>query len=122
QREIKKNEVYFADYDTTQVEVSFYRNAGEHNRQDDPDIRLFNEYCGRGMGSIGFQRIRESKALACSTYAGLSTASRLNRQNSFPAYVGAQNDKFDLAVEAMHELLDKFPESNRSFGNAKDAM
>lgn len=122
QREIKKNEVYFADYDMVQVEVSFYRNAGEYNPQDVPAIRLFNEYFGGGMGSIVFQTIRESKALAYSTYAGLSTASRLNRQNTFTAYVGAQNDKFDLAVEAMHQLLDEFPESNRSFGNAKDAM
>ena len=122
QREIEQNEVYFADYDMVQVEVSFYRNAGDYNPQDVPTIRLFNEYFGGGMGSIVFQTIRESKALAYSTYAGLSTASRLNKQNTFTAYVGAQNDKFDLAVEAMHELLNEFPESNRSFGNAKDAM
>ena len=122
QREIKNNEVYFADYDMVQVEVTFYRNAGDYNAQEVPNIRLFNEYFGGGMGSIVFQTIRESKALAYSTYAGLSTASRLNRQNTFSAYVGAQNDKFESAVEAMHELLDEFPESNRAFGNAKDAM
>lgn len=122
QRDIKKNEVYFADYDMVQVEVSFYRNAGDYNAAKVPAIRLFNEYFGGGMGSIVFQTIRESKALAYSTYAGLSTASRLNRQNTFSAYVGAQNDKFESAVEAMHELLDEFPESNRSFGNAKEAM
>ena len=122
QREIKNNEVYFADYDMVQVEVTFYRNAGDYNAQEVPSIRLFNEYFGGGMGSIVFQTIRESKALAYSTYAGLSTASRLNRQNTFSAYVGAQNDKFESAVEAMHELLDEFPASNRSFGNAKEAM
>src|SRR5690625_597281 len=122
QREIKNNEVYFADYDMVQVEVTFYRNAGGYNADNVPTIRLFNEYFGGGMGSIVFQTIRESKALAYSTYAGLMTASRLDRQNSFTAYVGAQNDKFDLAVEAMHELLDEFPESNRAFGNAKEAM
>lgn len=122
QREIKNNEVYFADYDMVQVEVTFYRNAGDYNVKEVPSIRLFNEYFGGGMGSIVFQTIRESKALAYSTYAGLSTASRSNRQNTFSAYVGAQNDKFESAVEAMHELLDEFPESNRAFGNAKDAM
>src|SRR5699024_5323506 len=122
QRDITENEVYFTDYDMVQVEVNFYRNTGGYNSEEVPHIRLFNEYFGGGMGSIVFQTIRESKALAYSTYAGFSTASRLNRQNTFSAYVGAQNDKFDLAVEAMHELLDKFPESNRSFGNAKDAM
>lgn len=122
QRDIKENEVYFADYDMVQVEVNFYRNSGAYNTEDVPSIRLFNEYFGGGMGSIVFQTIRESKALAYSTYAGLSTASRLNRQNTFMAYVGAQNDKFESAVEAMHELLDEFPASNRSFGNAKEAM
>src|SRR5699024_6702598 len=121
QREITENEVYFADYDMVQVEVNFYRNAGKYDAKKVPTIRLFNEYFGGGMGSIVFQTIRESKALAYSTYAGLSTASRLNKQNTFTAYVGAQNDKFDLAVEAMHELLNEFPECNRSFGNAKDA-
>lgn len=122
QRDIKENEVYFADYDMVQVEVNFYRNSGSYHVKDVPSIRLFNEYFGGGMGSIVFQTIRESKALAYSTYAGLSTASRLNRQNTFSAYVGAQNDKFEQAVEAMHELLDEFPASNRSFGNAKEAM
>ena len=122
QREITSNEVYFADYDMVQVEVTFYRNAGDYKVQEVPSIRLFNEYFGGGMGSIVFQTIRESKALAYSTYAGLSTASRLNRQNTFSAYVGAQNDKFESAVIAMHELLDEFPESNRAFGNAKEAM
>lgn len=122
QRNIQENEVYFADYDMVQVEVNFYRNAGDYNAEDVPSIRLFNEYFGGGMGSIVFQTIRESKALAYSTYAGLSTASRLNRENTFAAYVGAQNDKFESAVEAMHELLDEFPSSNNSFGNAKEAM
>lgn len=122
QREITENEVYFADYDMVQVEVNFYRNAGKYDAKKVPTIRLFNEYFGGGMGSIVFQTIRESKALAYSTYAGLSTASRLNRQNTFAAYVGSQNDKFEDAVEAMHELLNEFPESNRAFGNAKEAM
>lgn len=122
QRNIEENEVYFADYDMVQVEVNFYRNSGNYDVKDVPSIRLFNEYFGGGMGSIVFQTIRESKALAYSTYAGLSTASRLNRQNTFMAYVGAQNDKFEQAVEAMHELLEEFPASNRSFGNAKEAM
>lgn len=122
QRDIKSNEVYFADYDMVQVEVTFYRNAGKFDAGLIPDIRLFNEYFGGGMGSIVFQTIRESKALAYSTYAGLSTASRLSQQNTFSAYVGAQNDKFEDAVEAMHELLNEFPASDRAFGNAKEAM
>src|SRR5690625_7698459 len=52
QREIKNNEVYFADYDMVQVEVTFYRNAGGYNADNVPTIRLFNEYFGGGMGSI----------------------------------------------------------------------
>lgn len=122
QRDITENEVYFTDYDMVQVEVNFYRNTGGYNSEEVPHIRLFNEYFGGGMGSIVFQTIRESKALAYSTYAGFSTASRLNRQNTFSAYVGSQNDKFEEAVGAMHELLNEFPSSERSFGNAKEAM
>lgn len=122
QRNISQNEVYFADYDMVQVEVNFYRDAGNYDVNLVPATRLFNEYFGGGMGSIVFQTIRESKALAYSTYAGLSTAGRKDRLNTFTAYVGSQSDKFEEAVEAMHELLHEFPQSEAAFNNAKEAM
>jgi predicted Zn-dependent peptidase len=35
-------------------------------------VNLFNNYFGGGMGSVVFQTIRESKALAYSTYSYFS--------------------------------------------------
>src|SRR5690625_6266939 len=105
-----------------QVEVTFYRNAGGYNADNVPTIRLFNEYFGGGMGSVVFQTIRESKALAYSTYSFFSTASKPNRENVVVAYVGTQADKFSQAVEAMHELMNELPTSSKEFNSAQNGI
>src|SRR5690606_10580356 len=64
-----KNQVLFANFDMKQAEVFWYRSSGVYNSALTPTVSLFNNYFGGGMGSIVFQTIRESKALAYSTYA-----------------------------------------------------
>lgn len=117
-----KNAVLFANYDMVQAEVRWARNNGSYNEKIFPKANLFNEYFGGGMGSIVFQTIRESKALAYSTYAYYSLPSRLDQKNSVIAYVGTQADKFKESVAAMNELLNDLPQSDKAFVTAKESL
>jgi len=112
--------VLFTHYDMVQAEVSWVRNAGLYDEAKVPEISIFNEYFGGGMGSIVFQTIRESKALAYSTYAYFSTPGRKEYNNSIIAYVGTQSDKFNESVLAMNELLTTLPKSEKALEIAKD--
>ncbi len=71
------------------------------------------------MGSIVFQTIRESKALAYSTFAFFSTPDRLDKENSMIAYVGSQADKMTDAINGMNELLNDLPKTEDSFNGSK---
>lgn len=122
QIEQNKNEVLFAHYDMVQAEVFWIRNADAYNAAMQPTISMFNEYFGGGMGSIVFQTIRESKALAYSTYSAFSTPSRKEYRNSAMAYVGTQSDKFNDAVIGMNELLNELPQSEKALENAKEGL
>lgn len=113
------NRVYFANYDMVQSEIRWLRNTGLYNKTDGAKIEVFNSYFGGGMGSIVFQTIRESKALAYSTFAQYVKPDRANKQYSMIAYVGSQADKMTDAVNGMNELLNVLPQSDKSFEGAK---
>lgn len=117
-----KNQVFFAHYDMVQAEVFWLRASETYNVEVQPLISMFNEYFGGGMGSIVFQTIRESKALAYSTYASFSTPSRKEYRNTVLAYVGTQSDKFNEAVAGMNELLNELPQSEKALENAKEGL
>lgn len=74
------------------------------------------------MSSIVFQTIRESKALAYSTYSVYSTAAEKGETNTVLAYVGTQADKINEAIKGMDELLQVLPQSENAFNNAKEAV
>jgi predicted Zn-dependent peptidase len=81
---------------------------------------LFNSYFGGGMGSVVFQTIRESKALAYSTYAFYAPPAKKGERYSTVAYVGSQADKMNDAVNGMNELLNDLPRADKSFEASKD--
>ncbi len=122
QIETSQQRVLFAHYDMVQAEVNWVRNAAAYDESKVPALSMFNEYFGGGMGSIVFQTIRESKALAYSTYAYFATPSRAAYQNSIIAYVGTQSDKFNESVTAMNELLTTLPRSDKALEIAKDGL
>jgi predicted Zn-dependent peptidase len=122
QQDQTKNEVLFAHYDMVQAEIFWVRNAEQYNPELQPTVSMFNEYFGGGMGSIVFQTIRESKALAYSTFASFSTPARKDYRNTVLAYVGTQSDKFNDAVTGMNELLDVLPQSDKALENAKEGL
>ncbi|AQX13381.1 peptidase M16 [Elizabethkingia meningoseptica] len=117
-----KNKVLFANYDMVQSEVAWSRNAEQYNAGEAPVISLFNNYFGGGMGSIVFQTIRESKALAYSTSSYFITPSKKTDKDVVMAYVGTQADKFNEATAAMNELLTTLPQSDKLFATAKDGL
>ncbi|SDX13927.1 Predicted Zn-dependent peptidase [Hydrobacter penzbergensis] len=117
-----KNEVLFADYDMVQSEIFWVRNLDAYDPKKEAVTGIFNNYFGFGMGAIVFQTIRESKALAYSTFAVLQTPAKKEDQFAFMSYVGCQADKFNEAVAGMNDLLNNLPEAAQNFDNAKKSL
>ncbi|WP_185288159.1 pitrilysin family protein [Chryseobacterium lactis] len=117
-----KNKVLFAHYDMVQAEIFWVRNSDQYNPSITPTVSLFNNYFGGGMGSIVFQTIRESKALAYSTYSYFSLPSKKADKDMIMAYVGTQADKFNESTTAMNELLTTLPKSEQLFETAKSGL
>lgn len=106
-----ENKVFFAQYGMKQVEVFWIRNSGLFDKNQLPTVAFFNGYFGGGMGSIVFQTLRESKALAYTTYAYYAQPQKKENHGMVGAYIGTQSDKFKDAVGGMNELLNELPES-----------
>ncbi len=108
-----KTQVLFANFDMVQAEINWVRNEAPYDAAKTPTIELYNNYFGGGMSGIVFQTIRESKALAYSTYAFYAPPAKKEDPNYFVAYVGTQADKFNDAIKGMNELLTDLPESEK---------
>jgi predicted Zn-dependent peptidase len=116
------NKVLFVDYDAVQAEIYWVKNLSAYDPDNEAVVNLFNSYFGGGMGSVVFSTIRESKALAYSTYAVVVTPNRKEDQFSVIAYVGSQSDKMNEAVKSMNELLNELPKTEQSFANARSSL
>lgn len=104
-----KNQVLFADYNMVQSEIRWVRNTATYSADKEPVIDIFNNYFGGGMGALVFQTIRESKALAYSTFALYAKPDKKDDPFYTLAYVGCQADKFNESIIAMNELLNDLP-------------
>jgi predicted Zn-dependent peptidase len=116
------NSVLFADYDMVQAELLWAKNGDKFDVQKTPVIQLFNEYFGGSMSGVVFQDIRESKALAYSTYAGFNVPAKKEDVFSMVGYVGCQSDKMKDGMSAMNNLLKELPESEKMFQQAKQSL
>jgi len=113
--------VNFINYDMVQMEMSKIGKGNEVNPNHFGKINVFNEYFGRGLSSIVFQEIRESKSLAYSAYVSYAANSELNHPDYVTTYIGTQPDKLMIAVDTLNELLTELPEVPIQFENAKNA-
>ena len=113
------NTVYFTHFEMVQAEINWRSGGQVFDIGKTPTIRAFNEYFGGGMSSVVFQEIRESRALAYSTYAVYNQASEKGKYDVLLAYVGTQADKLNDAITAMNELLNNMPANEESFNQAK---
>ncbi len=120
--EQQSSKVLFADFDMVQAELRWVYNGPEYISTNTPMISLFNTYFGSGMGSIVFQTIRESKALAYSTSALYQEPLKSGDRYIMTAYVGTQSDKLNDAAKGMNELLSTLPESEKNLTIAKNSL
>jgi predicted Zn-dependent peptidase len=104
-----KNQVLFADYNMVQSEIRWVRNTNTYSADEEPVVDIFNNYFGGGMAALVFQTIRESKALAYSTFAFYAIPDKKEDPFYTLAYVGCQADKFNESIIAMNELLNDLP-------------
>ena len=116
-----KGNVYFMNYDMVQMEMSKIGRGNEVNTANFGKINVFNEYFGRGLSSIVFQEIRESKSLAYSAYVSYAANSESGHPDYITTYIGTQPDKLQIAVDTMSELMSELPEVPIQFENARNA-
>lgn len=120
---VAANQVLFADYDMVQAEIYWVKTAEKYTPENVPTIQLFNNYFGAGgMSGIVFQTLRESKALAYSTFAIYSNPQKKEDPCVFRAYIGAQADKIHEAISSMNELINTLPESDKLLSDSKKAI
>lgn len=119
--ETASNAVYFTNYKMVQAEIMWInKQTTPYDTLIHPQATMFNEYFGGGMSSIVFQTIRESKALAYSTYSRFQLPNKKEDPMYIIAYVGTQADKLQDAIPAMNELLTTLPKAELAFSAAKE--
>ena len=118
----QENSVLFVDYDMVQVQIAWLRNTAEYSPRYTTLIDLFNEYYGGGMGSVVYQTLRESKALAYDTYTIYMEPSKQKERYTMLGYIGCQADKLDEAIEGMKDLLNHIPEAEKLLETCKKSI
>lgn len=74
------------------------------------------------MGSIVFQELRESKALAYSASSRFASADKVGRSSYNLSYIGTQSDKLPEAMAGMNTLLNDMPVAEANLQIAKNAI
>jgi predicted Zn-dependent peptidase len=116
------NNVYLVDYDMKQAEIVMLSKSTSFDKSKVPTITLYNAYFGGNMGSIVFQELRESKALAYSVYAYYQTPSKKSNPNYMISYIGSQADKMADAMAGMTDLLNNMPKSDMLLNTSKESV
>jgi len=115
------NEVYFANYDMVQTEMTRIAKGEKYNSTLTGTANVFNSYFGSGLSSIVFQEIRESKSLAYSARAYYGMANEKNLNDYMQVSIGTQANKLPQAVDAISTLLNDMPKIEKQFNNAKES-
>ena len=119
---LNKPKVYWVDYNMVQAEILFLTKGPLFDKALVPTTSLYNEYFGGSMGSIVFQELRESKALAYSASSRFATADKLGRSSYNLSYIGTQADKLPEAMAGMNTLLNDMPTAEANLQIAKAAI
>ncbi|MCR4828400.1 MAG: insulinase family protein [Bacteroidales bacterium] len=121
--EQKENKVLYAsDKSFMKSDISFQAESDKFDLRDRATCLMFNEYFGGGMNSVVFQEIREFRSLGYHTY-GLFKYDVLQRRKPYLyCYLGTQCDKTNDGIEAMLELMTKFPDRPEKFETSRDYL
>jgi predicted Zn-dependent peptidase len=123
QLDTKENQVVFLDFPIVQTDVMLVsKGTPQFNMDEHLSSDLFNDYFGLGLSSIVFQEIRESKALAYSTYAFYSSPRKRDWAHYLQAYVGTQPDKLSDAIPTFLQLLNEMPVVDSQIEHARQAI
>ncbi len=115
--------VYFVEFPMVQAEVLMMSKGSENFSEDEYVMaELYNNYFGFGLSSIMFQEIRESRALAYSTYAYYGSPSKKDKAHFMQAYVGTQANKLKDAVGAVREIVNDMPVAEEQIDNARNSL
>lgn len=120
--EQNKNIVYIVDYDMVQSNILMVSKDKNFDRTLFPHTRMFSEYFGGGLSSIVFQEIRESRALAYSSFAAFTTPDKSDKPHYVYGFVGTQPDKLKIATDALLELMNKMPKAEIQFNQSRDGV
>jgi len=121
-KDMNDPEVYFANYDMVQAEMLLSSKKDQFNKDLLPEVNVFNEYFGSGMSSVLFQEIREARGLAYSVFSRYEVAQKVDENDYLTAYLGTQADKQEEALDALVDLLNNLPESEKNFETAKQSI
>ena len=119
---LRDKKVYWVDYNMVQAEILFLTKSDVYDKGMVPSVALYNEYFGGGMGSIVFQDLRESKALAYSAMSRYANADKSGRSNYIVSYIGTQSDKLPEAMSGMENLLTDMPLADANLAIAKQSL
>lgn len=115
-----ENKVLFYHFPIVQTDLMWIsKGSPSFNREEHFMKEWYNEYFGYGLSSIVFQEIRESKALAYSTYAFYTSPRKVEEAHYLQAYIGTQPDKLADAIPCLNNLLENMPLVKTQIENAR---
>ncbi|MFM7091698.1 MAG: M16 family metallopeptidase [Bacteroidota bacterium] len=115
-----ENQVFFYNFPIVQTDLMWISKGTPTFNQEEHFMKeWYNEYFGYGLSSIVFQEIRESKALAYSTYAFYTSPSKMKEAHYLQAYIGTQPDKLADAIPCLNDLLQNMPIVPAQIENAR---
>jgi predicted Zn-dependent peptidase len=119
---LDQNQVLFVNYDMVQADMMFMAKGVLFEPSMLSTGYLYNSYFDGSMGSIVFQELRESKALAYSTFSRYSFAQYKGKSNYSVSGIGTQADKLADAMDGMTQLLTKMPQNPQNLDLAKRTL
>ncbi|MEY3322015.1 MAG: hypothetical protein RLZZ417_1598 [Bacteroidota bacterium] len=115
-----ENKVLFYNFPIVQTDLMWIsKGTPSFNMEEHFMKEWYNEYFGYGLSSIVFQEIRESKALAYSTYAFYTSPRKTQESHYLQAYIGTQPDKLADAIPCLNDLLENMPLVTTQIENAR---
>ncbi|MEZ0371522.1 MAG: M16 family metallopeptidase [Candidatus Sericytochromatia bacterium] len=122
QRHNKPVKIYFLHNPGAQSSIDLMIPEPQVNPTEAVVETFYNQYMDGGMGAIMFQEVRESRALAYSTWAYYATGSRLGDQDQMLAYIGTQADKTVEALTLLIDLMRNPPKAESHFNRARQSL
>lgn len=113
-----KNLVYVVNFDSKQSQILMLSQSELYNKSIIPTITLFNDY----FGTIVFQEMRESRALAYTAMGFFQSPDKLDKHHYSLSYIATQYDKMDEAMAGLISMMDDMPKAENSFKESKDAV